>query len=259
MNTSRLPTGGCGLWKYAHPRYIAYVQRSEKAADDLDATTVQNHALPSSTRPNEARDTGETKGSIVSQLSLLEIATLIPAVPSVDVVATAPTDIVTPVPASVPAPAPSPRARSKSRSKSNANDVDAWHFIVSHVDDLTSLYSDNMIRDAIQLLKDRLVAILSDGPCYTWFGPKKSRILLGWITNNKRGSPASDEAADTVAEFLAWLLGIRVGVVHKSEETTTKTPQKTENSYSTTSAHTLYRKRGEWWITEAGASGGQSS
>jgi hypothetical protein len=157
-------------------------------------------------------------------------------------------------------------------------DMDLFNFMMLRIDDLSSIYTYNMVRDAIQTLKDRLVLLLTDGPVPDKFGPKKSRTLLSWVTNNKRGTPASDESATTVAEFVSWFLDISVGIIPKKTDTTdaidavdsdstkarskskpkSKSKSKIETALdvciatktpSSPSPFALYRKKGAWWIT----------
>ena len=150
-------------------------------------------------------------------------------------------------------------------------DMDLFNFIMLRIDDLSSIYTDNMVRDAIQTLKDRLVLLLTDGPVPDKFGPKKSRTLLSWVTNNKRGTPASDESAATVAEFASWFLDISISIIPKntvatdavdSDSTKARSKSKSKSkiestlnvciataSPSTPSPFTIYRKKGAWWIT----------
>lgn len=121
--------------------------------------------------------------------------------------------------------------------------MDAFSFMVYMLDELYSLYSDNMKRDAVQTLQDKLVTMLTDGAVPKWLGPKKTRIIMGWLTHNKRGTPASDESGKIVSAFIAWLLDISVAYTPKDSTASAKKTKDNENSH-----YEMYRKRGAWWV-----------
>lgn len=139
-----------------------------------------------------------------------------------------------------------PKKTSKKRVTSvgpgpNEIHVDVFTFIAQHVDDLFSLYSDNMKRDAIQTLQDKLVTMLTDGAVPKWLGPKKTRIIIGWLTHNNRGTPASDESGKIVSAFISWFLDITVSYTPKD------TVKGDKKSGSQPHMYEMYRKRGAWW------------
>jgi len=111
--------------------------------------------------------------------------------------------------------------------------VDAWRFMVSIIDDMSSLYTDNMWRDAIELMKQKLIILMTSGAGHKKYGPKKSRTILAWLTDNKRGTPASAETATVIAAFISWLLDVNVSSLETSN-----------------CQWYMFRKRGMWMIKE---------
>ena len=110
---------------------------------------------------------------------------------------------------------------------------DSWRFMVSHIDETSSLYTENMWRDAIDSMKQKLIVFMTAGSGHKKYGPKKSRTILAWLTDNKRGTPASDETALVIAHFISWLLDVKV------------------SSVTTSVANAnwiMYRKRGVWML-----------
>ena len=90
-----------------------------------------------------------------------------------------------------------------------------------------------MWRDAIDSMKQKLIVFMTAGSGHKKYGPKKSRTILAWLTDNKRGTPASDETALVIAHFISWLLDVKV------------------SSVTTSVANAnwiMYRKRGVWML-----------
>jgi hypothetical protein len=111
--------------------------------------------------------------------------------------------------------------------------VDAWRFMVSIIDDMSSLYTDNMWRDAIDSMKQKLIVFMTSGTGHKKYGPKKSRTILAWLTDNKRGTPARAETATVIAAFISWLLDVNVSSLESS-------------NYQ----WYMFRKRGMWMIKD---------
>ena len=109
--------------------------------------------------------------------------------------------------------------------------VDAWRFMVGIIDDMSSLYTDNMWRDAIDSMKQKLIVLMTSGTGHKKYGPKKSRTILAWLTDNKRGTPASPETATVIAAFISWLLDVNVSSLETSN-----------------TQWYMFRKRGMWMI-----------
>lgn len=110
---------------------------------------------------------------------------------------------------------------------------DSWRFMVSHIDDTSSLYTENMWRDAIDSMKQKLIVLMTSGVGHKKYGPKKSRTILAWLTDNKRGTPASPETALVIADFIGWLLDTKVSSVETSVAN---------------APWIMYRKRGVWML-----------
>jgi len=111
--------------------------------------------------------------------------------------------------------------------------IDAWRFMVSNIDDTSSLYTDNMWRDAIESMKQKLIVLMTSGAGHKKYGPKKSRTILAWLTDNKRGTPASAETALVIADFISWLVDVKVSSVETAK---------------TNASWIMFRKRGAWMI-----------
>jgi len=233
MDTSKLPKGSASdtLWRYSHHNSIFHSQLHIGAniEANIDASIETYKDIPVNINVNKSVNTNADK------------------------VVTSPVESIIVVSNEEDKPTVSPDNNDHSNSSvqpKNSVNNDIMLFMAAHIDDLYSLYSENMIRDAVQILKDRLVLLLTDGPVPKLFGPKKTRILIGWITNNKRGTPASDEAALIVAEFVAWFLDITITYVPK--ETDKEKPTTVRRAFAVSSKvnaeFLLYRKRGAWWI-----------
>ena len=111
--------------------------------------------------------------------------------------------------------------------------IDSWKFMVSNIDDTSSLYTENMWRDAIDSMKQKLIILMTSGAGHKKYGPKKSRTILAWLTDNKRGTPASAETALVIADFISWLLDIKVSSVETAK---------------VNASWIMFRKRGVWMI-----------
>lgn len=111
--------------------------------------------------------------------------------------------------------------------------VDSWKFMVSNIDDTSSLYTENMWRDAIDSMKQKLIVFMTSGAGHKKYGPKKSRTILAWLTDNKRGTPASAETALVIADFIGWLVDVKVSSVE---------------TVKTNAPWIMFRKRGVWMI-----------
>jgi len=118
-------------------------------------------------------------------------------------------------------------------TEADVKPVDAWSFMVSIIDDTSSLYTPNMWRDAIDSMKQKLIIFMTSGAGHKKYGPKKSRTILAWLTDNKRGTPASSETALVIAHFISWLLNTTVSSVETAKEI---------------ALWIMFRKRGMWMI-----------
>jgi hypothetical protein len=78
------------------------------------------------------------------------------------------------------------------------------HFIIKHIDPLSSLYTYAMFEQAETIFRDRMSDFISKGVGQQWLGPKKSRVLLAWFTRNNHG--VIDEMGKIIADFLSWFL-----------------------------------------------------
>jgi hypothetical protein len=118
-------------------------------------------------------------------------------------------------------------------TEADVKPVDAWSFMVSIIDDTSSLYTPNMWRDAIDSMKQKLIVFMTSGAGHKKYGPKKSRTILAWLTDNKRGTPASSETALVIAHFISWLLNTTVSSIETAKEI---------------ALWIMFRKRGMWMI-----------
>ena len=61
-----------------------------------------------------------------------------------------------------------------------------------------------MFEQAENIFRDKLTDFVSKGVGQQWLGPKKSRVLLAWLTRNNHG--VIDDMGKIIADFLTWLL-----------------------------------------------------
>jgi hypothetical protein len=61
-----------------------------------------------------------------------------------------------------------------------------------------------MFNQAEKLFKERICEFITSDTLTKWLGPKKSRVLLAWLTKNNHGT--IDDMGKIVADFLTWFL-----------------------------------------------------
>ena len=115
--------------------------------------------------------------------------------------------------------------------------------MVSHIDDTSSLYTENMWRDAIESMKQKLIVFMTSGAGHKKYGPKKSRTILAWLTDNKRGTPASAETAVVIADFISWILT-------ESENGDSAITVVSVETSKDRAQWIMFRKRGMWMIRQ---------
>jgi hypothetical protein len=76
-----------------------------------------------------------------------------------------------------------------------------WKRVLQAIDPYCSLYTKDQERDAIDTVRVRLLAFVT-GLAHPYFGPKKSRILSMWLSNNR----VEANNAGIIQEFLSFLL-----------------------------------------------------
>jgi len=247
MDTSRLPSGA-SFHTYAHPNTKLHVQRCYTKDDVVNPKSVIGVVRKKmDVKAEEVVHNGSVMDTVVIEESLTPVP---PSVPEPVATAPVPTEPVATEPvATAPAdefvithvaePVASGKGKAKAKTPKVAEGVDAWMFIICAIDEMVGLYTENMVRDAIDVLKERLTILMTSGVGHKLFGPKKSRIILAWITNNKRGTPASDESAAVVAEFISWFLDVPIATFADLENT--------KKAAKTACAEwVMIRKRGCW-------------
>lgn len=73
--------------------------------------------------------------------------------------------------------------------------------VLSAIDPCSSLYTRTQEQDAIETVRTRFLAFVTGQAHY--FGPKKSRVLAAWLSNNR----TSAEDGQVIKDFLEFLLG----------------------------------------------------
>jgi hypothetical protein len=76
--------------------------------------------------------------------------------------------------------------------------------LIHQIDPLASLYTFQMFNQAEKLFKERVCEFITSDTLTKWLGPKKSRVLLAWLTKNNHGT--IDDMGKIVADFLTWFL-----------------------------------------------------
>lgn len=70
------------------------------------------------------------------------------------------------------------------REATPRDEVPVLRKVLEEIDPYFSLYTREQMRDALDLLRGRLLAFVT-GLAHPYFGPKKSRTLAAWLSNNK--------------------------------------------------------------------------
>jgi len=78
------------------------------------------------------------------------------------------------------------------------------HHIIHLIDPHASLYTFAMFNQAEGIFKNQLTDFISKDITQKWLGPKKSRVILAWITKNNHG--VINEMGKIVGDFMSWLL-----------------------------------------------------
>jgi hypothetical protein len=74
--------------------------------------------------------------------------------------------------------------------------------ILEEIDPYVTLYTKEQNADALELVRTRMLAFVT-GLAHPYFGPKKSRILSSWLSNNKVG----EDSGPIIRGFLTFLFG----------------------------------------------------
>ena len=236
MDCNRLPSDASKvLYIYKHPNAETHVQRVY-----MNGYTVNPKNIIKSVIPHE--NIVENKKQVIRKQSNVE-SFIVPPQP----------------PAPPPSPSPQPiiedakiivteevvideKVIETVTLQTPLQPVDIWKFMVGIIDETSSLYTDNMWRDAIESMKNKLIVLMTAGSGHKKYGPKKSRTILAWLTDNKRGTPASAETAKVIAEFVSWLLDVSVSSVENG------TNQVDANTHINTKHWFMFRKRGTWML-----------
>lgn len=112
-----------------------------------------------------------------------------------------PSECVSPV---VTAPHTSPDRKQKlniERVSGRPNGTPVLGKILDVLDPCSTLYTPDQHRDAVDAVRMRLLAFVT-GLAHPYFGPKKSRMLSKWLSNNK----CDPEYQSVIQEFCAFLL-----------------------------------------------------
>jgi hypothetical protein len=109
-------------------------------------------------------------------------------------------------PVRVSSPLPSPPSKSET--------VCVWKFMLPLIDPMYDIYTDNMKRDAEEHLKLKLREIITDVDGHTFFGPRKARSLIAWLS----GNDIAENSEIIIAGFLSWLLDLKIIIEGKSND-----------------------------------------
>jgi len=82
--------------------------------------------------------------------------------------------------------------------------IDIWYYLIKTIDEMSEIYTEGMIDHARDILKTELTNFVTDYMVHKWLGPKKSRVILSWITGNKHAE--IDDVLKIVSGFLSWFL-----------------------------------------------------
>jgi len=78
------------------------------------------------------------------------------------------------------------------------------HYIICQIDPHACLYTYAMFEQAESIFRTRITDFISSGNPNKWLGPKKTRVLMAWITKNNHG--VINEMGKIIADFLSWFL-----------------------------------------------------
>lgn len=97
---------------------------------------------------------------------------------------------------------PSSKSKQTDCAEEGKNDVltPIWKCIMDTLDPCSSLYTREQFQDATDTVRTRFLSFVT-GLAHPYFGPKKSRVLSSWLSNNK----VMKENANIIQEFLLFI------------------------------------------------------
>ncbi len=96
------------------------------------------------------------------------------------------------------------RVNSQNQSESNKKCyIPMWKYLVHNVDNLSRMYPESLLKECVILYKSKLESFLSEPKTMSLLGPRKNRIIMKWIADNK----LDDKEIKTLKEFIIWYSG----------------------------------------------------
>jgi hypothetical protein len=79
---------------------------------------------------------------------------------------------------------------------------EVFEYILEKIDNLYPIYSQSMKETANKMLKLKLQDIVASPDGQLYFGPRKTRSIVAWIS----GNPIAENSEIIIAGFIAWIL-----------------------------------------------------
>ena len=79
----------------------------------------------------------------------------------------------------------------------------AMKYAVQIIDEMAMLYTESMMSIAVTILKQRWMEWITSEIGSKYFGPKKSRFILSWLSGNRLDQVVGEKI---ISEFLRWML-----------------------------------------------------
>lgn len=89
---------------------------------------------------------------------------------------------------------------SPKQTVTNDVSIPIWKCILDVLDPCSSLYTREQFQDATDTVRTKFLSFVT-GLAHPYFGPKKSRVLSSWLSNNK----VAKENANIIQEFLVFI------------------------------------------------------
>lgn len=91
----------------------------------------------------------------------------------------------------------------------NLDSYEVWKYVIMKIDEASSMYPHSMKDIVEKTVKTRLIDIVSSGDGQIFFGARKTRSIVAWLSGNN----ITESSEPIIAYFLSWLLS--EAIVHE--------------------------------------------
>ena len=204
-----LPSGG-DLWKNKHANADIYLQNTIPTV-----TPVAEDTVTANVTANVAAET--ISETVVTPVAPVKKKIKTPSLKfesdPVSVVAGTPMPVtpVTPVMPVMPVTPVTPVTLNHEKENHEGNQggnqdfplqYEVFEYILMKIDEVYSIYPKSLKENASSLLKNKLEKIVTSVDGLVFFGPRKTRSIIAWLSGNS----ITDTSEPIIAGFLSWIL-----------------------------------------------------